>query len=216
MALNEPHKSRIIGHMNADHGGEIEEYLRAFNGVSAGSARGAQITDMSLTTMTIKSASGTHTVAITPALKTAADARVVLVNMSAQAKAKLGLSSIKVRAWHPPSGLGLLTFAGVALYFVCAATYLLVAPSTAAWRLLDDFWPGGATAYKWLVRAIFVPVMLIHLGEAWWMARSRLRKHGVEFGSKVWFLWTLGTFVEGLPAMKRFDRVVEEEGKKSH
>ncbi|XDG03145.1 hypothetical protein ABKA04_002760 [Annulohypoxylon sp. FPYF3050] len=216
MALNEPHKSRIIGHMNADHGGEIEEYLRAFNALSASSARGAQITDMSLTTMTIKSASGTHTVAITPPLKTAADARVVLVDMSAQAKSKLGLSFIKVREWHPPSGLGLLTFAGVALYFVCAATYPLVQPPTTAWGLLDEFWPGGAAAYKWLVRAIFIPVMLIHVGEAWWMARSRLRRHGVEVGSKVWFLWTLGTFVEGLPAMKRFDRVVEEEGKKSH
>ncbi|KAI1213708.1 uncharacterized protein F4807DRAFT_197857 [Annulohypoxylon truncatum] len=218
MSLNEPHKSRIIGHMNADHAAEIEEYLQAFNGLSASAAAGAQITDMSLTSMTIKSASGTHAVAITPPLKSAADARVVLVDMSATAKQKLGLSSIRVTTWTPPSGFGILTFAGVALYFVCAATYPLVTPDSTpvVWGLLDAVWPGGAQAYKWLVRAIFVPVMVIHVAEAGWMARGRLRRHGVKTGSRVWLLWTLGTFVEGLPSMRRFDRLVEAEGKKSH
>ncbi|KAI1454099.1 hypothetical protein F4805DRAFT_333142 [Annulohypoxylon moriforme] len=215
MAVNEPHKSRIIGHMNSDHGENIEEYLRAFNGVSASAARGAQITDMTLTTMTIKSASGTHSVAITPPLKTANDARVVLVDMAMEAMQKLGLSPIRIKSFRPPSGLGLITFAGVVSYFVCAATYSLVQPGTMAWDALDEYWPGGAEGYKWLVRAIFVPVMVIHVAEATWMARGRLRKHGVR-DSKVWLLWVLGTFLEGLPAMRRFDRLVDEEGKKPH
>ncbi|KAI0884528.1 uncharacterized protein GGS22DRAFT_163734 [Annulohypoxylon maeteangense] len=216
MSINEPHKSRIIGHMNSDHFREIEEYLRAFNGVSASAARGAQIADMTLTAMTIKSVSGTHSVAITPPLKDANDARIVLVDMAMEAKQKLGLSPIRVSSFTPPSGFGLLTFAGVVTYFVCAATYSLVVPKTQVWALLDQFWPGGASGYKWIVRALFAPVIVCHVGEAWWMARGRLRRHSVEFGSKVWWLWTLGTFVEGLPAMRRFDRVVEAEGKKAH
>ncbi|KAI2468408.1 hypothetical protein F4781DRAFT_269429 [Annulohypoxylon bovei var. microspora] len=216
MALNEPHKSRIVGHMNSDHAGELEEYLRAFNKLSASAAAGAQIADMTLASMTIKSASGTHAVAITPPLASAADARVVLVDMSMQAKQQLGLSPIRVTTWTPPSGLGLLTFAGVALYFVCAATLPLVQPGTAIFEAVDGVWPSGAEGYRWLVRTIFVPVVAIHVTEAWWMARSRLVRHGVKTWSGVWALWALGTFVEGWPAIRRFDRLVEKEGAKQH
>lgn len=215
MALNEPHKSRIIGHMNADHARELEEYLRAFNGLSASAARGAQIVDMTLDAMTIKTASsGTHTVAITPPLGSAADARVRLVDMSQQAKQKLGISDITVSVFTRPQGIGVWSFLGVTLFIVSAATYSFVQPGTTAWGLLDEVFPYGAYGYKWLVKALVVPVLIIHFSEAWWIARTRLRVHGVAAGTRLWWLWTACTFVEGLPGIARFDRLVEAERKK--
>ncbi|KAI4868151.1 hypothetical protein F4820DRAFT_150905 [Hypoxylon rubiginosum] len=214
MALNEPHKARIIGHMNKDHAKELTQYLRAFNGMSSSAARGAQLTDMTLDAMTIESTSGTYTVAITPPLGSAADARVRLVDMSQRAQQLLGLSDIQISTFTPPQGGGIISSLGVSLYFISAATLALVQPGTAAWGILDVAFPYGAAGYKWLVKAIFLPVLIIHITEAWWIARTRLAKHGIEVGSTIWLLWVANTFVEGFPAMKRFDGLVEVEKKK--
>ncbi|KAI0004794.1 hypothetical protein F4779DRAFT_630263 [Xylariaceae sp. FL0662B] len=214
MAFDEAHKARMMAHMNADHTFELKQYLRAFNGLSAFAARGAQLTDMAPDALTIRSASGTHTVVLAPPLASAADARVRLVDMARTAQQRLGVSEIQIAAFAPPRGAGIASFAGVALYFVCAATLALVQPGSAAWGLLDAAFPFGAAGYRWLVKAIFVPVLAIHVTEAWWMSRTRLQKHGIDFGSALWLLWVADTFFEGLPAMMRFDGLVEAEKRK--
>ncbi|KAI8956834.1 hypothetical protein F5Y11DRAFT_341745 [Daldinia sp. FL1419] len=215
--LDEAHKDRIISHMNSDHYRELEHYLRAFNGLSASAARGAQLTDMTTDAMIIRTASGaTHSVAIRPPLASAADARVRLVDMAMEALQKLGLSDIRITTITRPQGLGAATFLGVSLYVVCVATLPLVQPGTTAWELLDRYFPfGGVSRYFWVVRAILVPTVVLHLFETWWMARSRLTKHGVEPWSGLWLLWIGNTLIEGYPAMVRFDGLVEAERKKN-
>ncbi|KAL7624719.1 hypothetical protein AAE478_006290 [Parahypoxylon ruwenzoriense] len=225
MAINDVHKARIIAHMNADHARELEEYLRAFNGVSASAARGAQLADMTLDSMTVTCASGTHAVSIVPPLGSVAEARVRLVDMSQRARQKLGLSAIRIATYAPPARWGILSFAGVSLYFVCAATLGLVQPGTRAWEVIDARFPafpggfgggddGGALTYVWLVKAIFAPVLAIHVTEAWWMARTRLARHSVDAGTALWWLWVADTFLEGYPAMMRFDGLVAAEEKR--
>ncbi|KAI1382789.1 uncharacterized protein F4822DRAFT_96932 [Hypoxylon trugodes] len=217
MALNEAHKSRIISHMNKDHSAELSQYLRAFAGVSATAARGAELTDMTLDTMVIftpTSGSKVYKIPITPPLKSAADARERLVDMSRRAQQKLGLSDIRITTITPPHGGGIVSSAGVSLYFICAATLFFVNPETPIWGLLNSYFPYGAAGYIWLVKAIFLPVILIHTAEAWWMARTRLAPHGVETGSALWWSWTVNAFVEGWPALMRFDGLVEAEKKK--
>ncbi|KAI8623549.1 hypothetical protein F5Y19DRAFT_458223 [Xylariaceae sp. FL1651] len=216
MASSDP-KARIISHMNKDHAAELKQYLRAFNGLSSSAAAGAQLTDLTLDSLAIKSASGAHTVRVSPPMKSLADARVRLVDMAQRAQAQLGLSDIRITQFVGPRGAGIASFAGVGFYLVSAAALGLglLHPGTAAWALLDRFFPyQGATGFVWLVRAIFVPVVAIHVTEAWWMARSRLVKHGVEVGSTLWLMWVLLTFIEGYPAMVRFDGLVEEERRK--
>ncbi|KAI0596081.1 putative integral membrane protein [Biscogniauxia sp. FL1348] len=220
MATDEARKARIIEHMNEDHTVEMSQYLRAYNGLSASAASKAQLQDITLSAMTIRSASGTHAVAIEPAMDSLADAGERLVAMSLRAQAQLGLSDIRIHEWTRPAGLGLATFAGVSLYMASAAALAagLVAPGTAAWDLLDArFFPslgGGAAAYVWLVRALFVPTVVTHVLETWWMVRGRLVDHSVVPGSAVWWLWTANTFVEGYPCMRRFDRLVVEKRQK--
>ncbi|KAI0205665.1 putative integral membrane protein [Astrocystis sublimbata] len=215
MAASDP-KARIMGHMNKEHAAELKLYLRAFNGLSTSAAANAQLTDLTLDSLTISSATGTHTVTISPPMKSLADSRVRLVEMAARAQEKLGLSDIRIERFEGPRGGGLLSFIGVAFYFVSAAAVALgvLHRDTPAWRLLDAYFPYGATGFVWLVKAIAVPVALIHVTEAWWMANTRLATYGVETGSVLWCKWVLETFVEGYPAFVRFDQLVQEERKK--
>ncbi|KAH7021289.1 uncharacterized protein B0I36DRAFT_353963 [Microdochium trichocladiopsis] len=212
-------KARIITHMNRDHAAELAHYLRAFNGIPASAARGAQLTDLTLDTLHIEtSASGTkpaHTVAISPPMASLSESRVRLVEMAKTAQAKLGLSDIKMdNSYTRPEGGGIASFAGVAFYFLSALALPWIKPGTAAWDVVDSVYPsfaGGAGGFVWLTRAIVVPVLLIHITEAWWMARTRLAKHSVDVGSRTWWLWTGNTFFEGAPAFWRFDKLVEAE-----
>jgi hypothetical protein len=218
MASSDP-KPRIIAHMNRDHAAELKAYLRAFNGLSSSAAAGAQLKDLTLDTLTISSASGVHSVGISPPMKSLADARVRLVDMAQRAREKLGISDIRIERFEGPQrrGGGIFSFVGVAFYFVSAVALKLgvLRPGTRAWALIDRGYPfGGAEGFAWLTNAIVIPVLVIHLAEAYWIARSRLAKHGVETGSVLWVGWVLVTFFEGYPAMRRFDRLVEEERKK--
>ena len=63
-------------------------------------------------------------------------------------------------------------------------------------------------AYK-LSPVVWPLTMVVHLGEAGYMAWGRLRKHQVEMFSKVWWMWVADNFVEGFGAWRRFDEVVE-------
>ncbi|KAI1364513.1 hypothetical protein F5Y08DRAFT_306552 [Xylaria arbuscula] len=215
MAAPPDPRARIISHMNKEHDADLSRYLQAFNGLSSSQSSSAQLTDLSLDSLTIKSRSGVHTVPITPPMKSFADARVRLVDMAERAQAKLGLSdNIKITEFSGPRGSGLASFIGVGFYFLSAAALGLglLRPGTSAWEFIDGVFPyRGAEGFAWLVRVIFVPVLAIHVTEAWWMAQSRLKKYGVETGSAVWCAWVLETFVEGFPAFQRLDGMVAEE-----
>ena len=206
-------KARIISHMNKDHTYELSHYLRAFNDLSAPAARNPQLLDVTLDCMTIKSASGTHTVPIVPPMKGLMDSRVRMIEMAQAAQRKLGLSDIRISTYAPPAGGGIISFIGVSFYFFCLATLSLVQPATWAWDAADAWFPGGVAWYRWLVKALIIPVLVVHLVEAWWMARTRLYKHGINGGSMLWLLWVATTFFEGAPTMFRFDAMVEEQRK---
>ena len=216
MAAPDP-RARIMAHMNKEHDADLSRYLQAFNGLSSSAASSAKLTDLTFDTLTIESRSGVHTVPIKPPMKSFADARVRLVDMAERAQAKLGLSDIQITQFKGPSGQGLASFLGVGFYLVSAAALALglLRPGTAAWGVLDRYFPyRGAEGFAWLVRMIFVPVLAIHITEAWWMAQSRLKRYGVETGSWVWFAWVAETFVEGFPAFQRLDAMVAEERRK--
>lgn len=209
-------RARIISHMNKEHSADLSRYLQAFNNLSASSSRGAHLTDLTLSTLTIQTASGTqHIVPITPPMTTFASARDRLVSMAQLAQTRLGLSDIRITKCMAPQGAGLVSFIGVAFYFLSAAALAagFLHPGNAAlWDALDAYFPyRGAEGFVWSVRAIALPVAVIHFSEAWYMARSRLARFGVETGSAVWWGWVAKTFMEGFPAFRAFDGLVAEE-----
>ncbi len=78
------------------------------------------------------------------------------------------------------------------------------------WRFLEAIhFPFGPVLFRRLVIFIFIPVLGIHFLEMGHFHRNRLAMRGMT-GSLDWVLWLASIFFGGLPALFRFDRVVEE------
>ncbi|KAI3397040.1 hypothetical protein diail_11276 [Diaporthe ilicicola] len=224
-------RSRTIAHMNKDHTDDMSAILRHYSRLSDSQAAGAEMLDLDLTTMTIRSASGVHNVPVTPPMGNWDDRRPRLVAMTADARKALGLDVAAEEAstsrssgsdataqpattpgYAPPQGTDWISFAGVSFYFVCAGLVYggLVTPGSVPWRALEAVhFPNGPVGFIWIVEKIFLLVLGIHVAEAWWMDRSRLAPAGVPRGSRVWCLWVGNAFLEGVPAYRRWDRVVK-------
>lgn len=227
--------------MNKDHTDDMSAILQHYSHLSAAQADGAEMLDLDLTTMTIRSASGVHTVPVAPPMDAWDDRRARLVAMTTDARKALGLEDNGHGAaaaaeqtsasaspgpgpgpspgtqpaaprYVPPQGTDWISFAGVSFYFLCAGVVYagLVTPDSPAWRALEAVrFPRGPVGFIWLVEALFLPVLAIHVVESWWMDRSRLAPAGVARGSKVWLLWMGNAFLEGVSAYRRWDRVVK-------
>ncbi|ROW06918.1 hypothetical protein VMCG_04136 [Cytospora schulzeri] len=244
--------ARTIAHMNKDHLGDMIAILQHHARLSASEAAGAEMLDLDLTSMTIRSASGVHTIPLTPPMATWDDRRVRLADMSndarralestkeeepvsaptssppppsssgAAASAGAGANSSSTTPaaipYHWPRGADWISFAGLTFYWVsCVLVYGgFVTPGSGIWRVLELVrFPYGPVGYIWLVRRIFALVLAIHAFESFWLDRSRLAPGGLRRGSKVWFLWVAAGFFEGLPAYRRWDRLVVGKGVKS-
>lgn len=220
-------KARTITHMNKDHAQDMSAILRHFAGLTEHDAARAEMLDLDLATMTLRSGSGVHAVDVTPPMASWSDRRGRLVDMTIEARTALGLDVVEepghvpgaaaaaergpVR-FYPPAGAGLVSSTGVLWYFVSAAFYFSghMEPGSAFWQALEAVhFPGGPRTYVWLLKAILVPVVACHLFEALYvMAHNRLAPRGVRVGSMMWLLWVGCTFLEGLPAWQRFDQKV--------
>ncbi|POS73113.1 hypothetical protein DHEL01_v208494 [Diaporthe helianthi] len=212
-------KKRTIAHMNKDHTEDMSAILRHYSHLSAAEAEGAEMLDLDLTSMSIRSATGTHTVPISPPMDSWDDRRAKLVAMTTAARNALGLDNHNDEAADhpiprhvPPQGTDWISFAGVSFYFLCAGLVYggLVTPGSPTWTALEAVrFPRGPVAFIWLVEVLFLPVLAIHVAEAWWMDHSRLAPARVPRGSRVWLLWVANAFLEGIPAYRRWDRTVK-------
>ncbi|KAL0941191.1 uncharacterized protein CTRU02_203954 [Colletotrichum truncatum] len=209
-------RNRIMAHMNGDHKRELSLYLRHYHGLSRAAASSPWLKDINFEGMTI-AAGGLggkeFFIAFDPPLKSWADARPAVVEMAHVSQKALGFSDITVSHFEAASGAALATFIGVAFYFFCWLTLGFVLPGTPIWGFLQNVFPGGALFYRWLVKAIFIPVLGIHGAECYLFHKTRLVKHGIEFGMGLWWTWIGSVFFEGYPGFLRFDAIVAEKRK---
>ncbi|GKT47138.1 uncharacterized protein ColSpa_07319 [Colletotrichum spaethianum] len=216
-------RDRIMAHMNQDHKRELSLYLRHYAGLGRSAATAPWLKDVTLEAMTI-AAGGLggkeYRVAFDPPLKSWADMRPAVVEMARASRQALGDSDITVQHFAPPQGFDVVVFGAVSFYFVCWLTLGFVLPGTPIWSFLHSVFPGGPRFYRWLVKSIFLPVLGIHLAECYWFHRTRLQKHGIEFGTGLWWTWIGSLFFEGLCGFRRFDAIVvakkKENADKSH
>ncbi|KUI68038.1 hypothetical protein VM1G_03626 [Cytospora mali] len=223
-------KSRTIAHMNKDHTEDMSIILQHRAGLSVSEASNAELLDLDLTTLKIRSASGVHTVTMTPPMDTWNDRRERLADMATEARKALGRETAKEAGQAPssgapaqirfyaPRGSDWFAFIGVTFYYVCAVLVYagFVMPGSPAWRLLELVrFPDGPVRFIWLVKKILVLVLGIHAVEGFWLDRSRLAPSGLRRGSIVWFLWMGAAFFEGVPAFGRWDRLVKGKGLKT-
>ncbi|KAK3899596.1 hypothetical protein C8A05DRAFT_17990 [Staphylotrichum tortipilum] len=193
--------------------------------------------DISLASLTLHlpRTNTVHTVPLNPPLATWDERRARLVDMTRAARAALGVPDeatgegavVVVAEYMPPRvPYDLAIFLAVLFYYFTFALVRLglldpsngsAAAVLAQTAVEASRFPGGVDGFVWLVNAIFVPVVGIHVFETWLLERTKLSKFGVRRGSKVWWMWVGSVFIEGAMAFKRFDIVVarlKAEGKK--
>jgi hypothetical protein len=204
-------QDRILTHMNTSHTRELTHYLRHYSGLSTRQAKGASLRDITLQGMRIRASGADYVVHFKPALQSWNEARPRVVEMAAISRDGLGISDIYVTAYQAPRFADAIVMAAVSFYFVSFLSLPWVVPGSPVWNLLSAYFPGGPASFRWLVKAIFFPVVGIHLVEPVVLDRTRLRKHGVDRWSGQWWMWMVSCFFEGFMVFRRFDDVVAKK-----
>lgn len=203
-------RERIVTHLNRDHQRQLSHYLRHYAGLSSCAAASPTLRDVSLEHMLIRARDGSdHTVIFNPPLASWDEARARVIAMDVVARERLGgISDVEITSYVPPQGADCLSFGGLLFYFCSAASLPLITPGSALWNVLAVVFPGGPVWFRWIVRTIFVPVVLLHLFEAIMFDLRRMQRHGVQRFSGTWWLWELSCFIEGLTAWWRIDGII--------
>ncbi|KAK3392440.1 hypothetical protein B0T20DRAFT_509883 [Sordaria brevicollis] len=182
----------------------------------------------------------THMIPISPPMKSWGERRERLVAMTKEAREGLGLPAeglpgateegkgkkggnagavvdtylVPRLFWDGAVGLS------VAFFFACytAVKGGYVEPGLWVWQFTQRWWPlGGAGGFRWLVNAMFWPVLAIHISEMIMFDRSRLAKNEkIPMGGLTWLKWMVSVFFEGYMAFRRYDDKMEELAKKKH
>jgi hypothetical protein len=204
-------KERIIKHMNEDHQRSLSYYLQHYCRLSSRAASKATLSDISLTTLTLlDSYNKTHKIPFDPPMTSYAEVRPRVVEMDRESRAALGISSISITEYSPPSKpVHITIFALCALTFVIFTTQQHIQPGTFVYDRILPWFPGGPKWFLGLSRSLALPVLGIHTGEAYLLDRKKLRKYGVERGTALWWKWTLSCFIEGFGCFQRIDEVVK-------
>ena len=221
-------KARIMAHMNADHPDSLVDYLRFYNRITA-APNSAKLVDLDLDSMKIEYTNEfgntkTSTVKINPPMASLADSRVKLVAMAEEATGKSfhqppepasrpAAPSIPHTPQNTSIGWTFPEFPG----FVS-----LVLISFGYWALshVEPLSPGGPVE-KVLPAAIvefgrkyreqlFAGMIGIHLIEACIVA-GKCIEHGAAFPILV--LWTINGAIEGGPAIRRINKLIEKKEK---
>jgi hypothetical protein len=227
-------KTRIITHMNADHADSLFLFARHYCKLPTAQASTAKLTDIELTHLLISTTSAftnyttnrttaRNYIPLTPPMSSFSEARERLVAMHNESLAGLGMSEIAVTRYQPPSSPFHLFVFALCLWcwlsFCYRPNLLPNAPVKAIYDFwsVGGYWPGLASFSYFLQPFTICFMLVVHISETVYLARTRLQKHQVKTGSPVWWSWVISSFIEGFGAIQRFDAVVqdkEEEKKK--
>lgn len=210
-------KTRITTHMTNDHGDSLALYLRHYAHLPASTISNPALTDITLDHMIITSSHGRTLIPFEPPLNSLAETRERVVKMHQTCLTALDLSAIKIDEFVPPSKVWQwLTHAICVLCFTTLSPWLAgrIYPTTQPGGVVNKIWnvggvvPGLAgVAGRWAA-ATWWFMVVVHAGEAAWMAQGRLRRHWITIGSGVWWAWVLATFNGGVASISRFDEAV--------
>ncbi|KAI4139211.1 MAG: hypothetical protein LQ341_004308 [Variospora aurantia] len=228
---DEAAKERIIKHMNSDHQGmaqnlysltkpdplldSLVRYLEHYCHLSSFSARNAKLNNATLDSLSISTGQGkVHLVPIRPPMAAWSEVRTRLAELDAQAVQGLGRSNITVKKYTRPTGFMALVCVSVLLTYTVFFKPSNLQPGSIIYDVVLRHVAGFARFCYTIQPFVLYPTLAIHIAESIQMHRSRLRKHNVPTCSRLWWLWIGSTFMEGVGAFIRIDRIVKEEGMK--
>ena len=211
--------ARILLHMNSQPAMSLSRYLRYYGNRSSFAARSPQAVAITPSAITIVAQglvySTRHTIPFSPPLSSLDEARERLVAMDQKALKALGQSPETVTRYVAPTPVQVCLAASVLFGFFCFARAENFLPDSWLTRTVLRFAPGFARLCYSLHPLGLVLMVGIHLVEGAVMARSKLAPHGVPVGSRVWVLWVVSAFCEGMGALKRFNGEVKRLREKS-
>ncbi len=202
-------KRRIIDHMNKDHKSTLRRFMEYYNRLPRSWAQDAVLEDLTLEHMILHSGSHRNIIYFEPPLSSFSETRSRLISMDQVALDKLGRSSIVIDRYVPPRGFHLLVFMACVLTFAAFWRRANFEPGSLLYENLLWRVPGFAAFCGKIQPWLFWPMVLLHATEAAWLDLKRLRRHEVERGTRLWWMWVGSMFIEGLGAKVRFDRLVE-------
>lgn len=199
--------------MNNDHSSDVSMYLQFYSKLPEAQADTGVMEDISLEGMTFTTkVSPTSTVTtyipFKEALKSVADARAVLVDMSGEAAAGLGLSKTKVDSYKLPSPIGFFVGASfLQALAIFAVPEPFVGPGTLYRKVLlfdNEVLANGVIEYHWVW---FVLLLAAHFGETALMAK-KMKRYRVKRGTDVWWKWMFTCFIVGFDSFTQLRKVV--------
>ncbi|CAG8956914.1 hypothetical protein HYFRA_00012369 [Hymenoscyphus fraxineus] len=203
-------KQRIITHMNSDHRISLSYYLRYYKKLSSREAASPTLTDITFTAMTIVTGDKkSYTIPLTPPMKSWTEARQRCVDMDSEAREGLGISSIKITEYEPPTSLQhriIATFCAVAMISFAAQKFIV--PGTVVYDQVLSHFPGGAAKYMAMQKLVGGIIWVAHTAEAFLFDQKKMSKYGVERGSALWWKWIASVVLEGQGAFQRVDATV--------
>ncbi|KAK0266466.1 hypothetical protein LTS09_000419 [Friedmanniomyces endolithicus] len=216
-------KSRIITHLNRDHHDSLVRYLEHYTHLSHLRANSAYLTTLDLSSLTLTSGSGpptttrTHHIPLTPPMASYAETRERVVAMDREARLALNRSETTVKEFLPPTGIYAVLFTTITFVFLAYSQRWWFAPG----QLVEGWLGPGFARFSFVMQPWVLGVMLfMHTTEMLYFMRYKLIRHSVNPGSRLFWLWTGTTFVEGAGAFWRFNGLVrgkeEARARKGH
>jgi hypothetical protein len=130
------------------------------------------------------------------------DSRTRLIQMDVSALNALNRSPITLKTYRAPRGFHAVVFVTCGLTYVLLSSASNTQPGSLIYDLGLRHVPPFAAFVAKVRLLVLIPMIVLHLVEAWYMT-ERLRKHSVVLGSRLWWTWVLSSFIEGLGSFQR-------------
>lgn len=216
-------KTRVLTHMTADHADSLALFLRHYCHLPASQVPinpilptgTIKLEDIDLDHMIITHPNGRNLVPIKPPMKSMSESRERLVSMHEECLSGLGLADFKVDKFvYPNKPWQWITHFAVFMTLFTFAFWPSSAFLPGSRQFPALFWSFGGLA-NWNARLaaiikdyVLIPILLIHVAEAAYFSRNKLRKYWVERFTGLWWKWTGCVFLGGVAGMSRFDDYV--------
>jgi len=179
---------------------QVVRYLEYYHKLPGYKAYDGKIADISLTHLSFSCAGETYQTPFEPPMTSYREARERVVEMDKECVGGLGRSDITVMEYIPPHGPYLIGFVVVSVTFIAFS----MRSNFEKGGYIAAVVPSGFASFCWTIQPfVLYPMLVIHLVEAYHMARGRLTKHSVNIRSGVWWQWLGSTFIEGVGSFNR-------------
>lgn len=203
-------KQRVITHMNADHQDSLSIFLEYYCKMPPQLAFNAQLDDITLSHLIIRSKAGRNIVPIEPPMESWAQARERMVEMHHASYKGLGRSEVIISEYRPPTNLKhRFMFVALLASYVAFSSRKNFQEGSLLHRVLLKSFP-QVERFCFTVAPVYIIIIgALHVSETVWMA-FRLKRHGVPTGSALWWKWLGTCMIDGTFCLERFDGLIKE------